>query len=264
MLNNVKAIVDVADLTVQKYGTRDELFYCDYGSNVNIEGTSEELTIRGGQNSPIRIVAHHSQDASFSSEMPLVDIGALGAKVGREVEVGATVAPQTDRKVVSSATIELSQTPETGTLKIYQLDTNGRDKTIELVEGDPATNDDEYSITGTTVTVSSTIADGTEIRAHYDYTAGVNTKKLRMTTEDIAGAVRITGSGYGIDENDNKAPIKFIIHRMKPSPDFAINFAAGEATNIPFNGRILPELVNVDGKTVNEFWSYIELTDETL
>ncbi|GEM_PF-6069107 len=261
-LNNVKAIVDVADLTVMKYGTRDELFYCDFGTNVGIEGTSEELTVRGGIGSPVRVTYYHSKEANFTSEMPLVDIGMLGAKIGRDVEVGGTIAPQTDNLTVVGGKIQLKQTPLTGTLKVYQLAPNGRDKVQELKLGDHLTNPDEYSITDKEITVHSDVADGTTLRANYDYTAGEKSKKLRLTTKDIAGFVRITGSGFGIDESGNKAPIKFIIHRMQPSPDFALNFSSSEATNVPFNGKILPEKMDVNGEQVEVFWDYIELADE--
>lgn len=257
-LNNTMALVDVVDFEVQKYGTRDVLFSVDYATKVGFKYDSEQLDIRGGISAPIRMSVNHSPTSEFSSELPLVDIGALAVKVGRTVTKSAVTVPKSEVKYVATSKISLSQTPLTSTLKVYVLEANGRDIKNELVAGTPATNATDYSIATKDITVNSAITAGTPIKVVYDYTSGANAKRLRVTSKDFPGYVRITGRGYALDESNNKSPVVFTVHRAKITPEFELTFEGGTATNIPFNAMIMPEKMD----ETEVFFDLVPLPDE--
>jgi hypothetical protein len=259
-LNNTFAIVDVVDFAVMKASNKDLLFTVDYATSVGFSTTSERLDIRGGLGAPIRVSADHSRTGEFTSELPLVDINALGVKLGKLAVKGAATAPMLERlQVAKSSKVTLKQTPETGTLKVYVLASNGRDIVSKLTADTTASAADKYAINGKEITVHNTITEGTYLRCVYDYTSGANTQLVRVTADDFPFDVRITGRGYGKDESGNIAPVAFIVHRAKPTPDFEMTFANGQATNINFNCTMLATLID------NEmaFYDIIPLSDET-
>lgn len=242
-LNNTMAIVDVVDYEVQEYKTRDLLFSVDYATSVGITYEAESLEIRGGINAPVRIAMHHSPTSEFTSELPLIDINALGTKVGRRVEKENITAPMSEVLYVdSSSKVDLTYEPLDGTLKVYVLEANGRDKKVELIAGASASAT-EYEVTDTKITVDATILEGAVIKVLYDYTAGEGASRVRITSKDFPNFIRITGRGYALDEDGGKAPIAFIIHKAKPTPEFEMNFESGEATSTPFNAMIFPEKI---------------------
>lgn len=258
-LDNTIGIVDVVEFEVQQYGTRDLLFSADYATKVGLSSEAERLDIRGGINAPIRISVDHSPKADFSSELPLVSLDALGAKLGKTITKAAVTAPKSEILYVSATnTISLAETPLDSTLKVYVLETNERDRVNELTAGTPATTETEYSIATKDITVHTSVVEGTPIKVVYDYTTGAGAKRVRVTAKDFPGFVRITGRGYALDESGGKAPVSFIVHKCKPTPGFALNFESGAATNIPFDATMFPD--KVDGEEV--FYDLIPLPDE--
>lgn len=256
-LDNTIGIVDVVEFEVQRFGTRDLLFSVDYATRVSLAVDGESLDIRGGIGAPIRISLDHSRTANFGSELPLVDVRALGVKLGRATVRGATTAPRSQRILAVTSTIAIAQTPLAGTLRVYLLDVNGRDVQNELIVGTPATTATHYSIAGLNITVHTSLV-GRLIKVVYDYTSGINAQLVRVTSRDFAGFVRVTGTGYALDESGNRTPISFIVHKCKPTPEFEMIFQNGEATNVPFNAIIHPTAVG----GVDVFFDIIPLGDE--
>lgn len=258
-LDNVMGLVDVVEFEVQKFGTRDLLFSVDYATTVGLAVDAERIDIRGGINNPIRISTDHTKSANFTSELPLVDIKTLGVKLGKAAVKGATTAPKSEKLVVAGTSVTLTQTPLASTLKVYVLESNGRDVKNELVVGTPASNPLHYSITAKVITVHATVVAGTLIKVLYDYTTGVSAQLVRVTAKDFAGNVRITGTGYALDESGNKAPVSFIVYNAKPTPEFEMVFKSGESTNVPFNCTIYPTTVGAE----QVYFDIIPLGDET-
>lgn len=259
-LDNVMGIVDVVEFEVQDYLTRDLLFSVDYATSVSLKIAAEKLDIRGGIGNPIRLSLDHTKTADFASELPLVDIKALGVKLGKTAVKGATTAPKSEKLVVASSTVTLSQTPLTGSLKVYVLESNGRDVKNELVLGAPLTVVTEYSIIDKVITVNTDVLDGSLIKVVYDYTTGTNAQLVRVTAKDFAGYCRVSGTGYAMDESGNKSPVSFIVYKSKPTPEFEIMFKSGEASNIPFNCTMFPHDI---GAEKGVFFDVIPLGDET-
>ena len=140
------------------------------------------------------------------------------------------------------------------------MESNGKDVKNELNAGVPATVETEYSIAAKVITVHSSITAGIIIKVLYDYTTGANAQLVRVTAKDFAGDVRITGTGYALDESGNKAPVSFIVYRAKPTPEFEMIFKSGESSNVPFNCTMFPAVVGSE----EVFFEVIPLGDESV
>lgn len=234
------AITEVMNYTVQKYSTNgfggDILYSVDYATDTKVSTSSERLDLRGGQGSYKLHSTDHSKDAAFTATLPLADLSALAEMTGRDLVTGATQVPHEEVLVASATnTITLSQTPITGSLKIYLVE-GERDRGAEQTLGTPASNTDEYSIVDKEVTLNATTAPlGTKFKVFYDYQTSATARKITVTANDFPGYVRITGEGLWTDQVEGVTyPVKFDIKKAKVKPGFEWTMAAGEATSIPF------------------------------
>ena len=114
MADNACGIVDVVDFEVQDFVTRDLLFSVDYATSVSFSTSAESLDIRGGIGMPVRITTHHTREANFTSELPLIDINVLGVMLGKSGNISIT-APKSERLLVdaTSGKASISETPLT-------------------------------------------------------------------------------------------------------------------------------------------------------
>ena len=261
-MNNVFAIAEVVDYVVQDYRTKDVLFMVDYAQNVMLGTNAERLNISGGIGNYTLLSIDHTKTANYESTLPLVDVNALGVKLGKKATKGAVTVPMNERLAVVGSKITLTQTPLTGSLKVYLLE-NGRDIKNELVVGTPSSAN-EYSITGKEITVHNTIAAGSVILCVYNYTSGINAKQVTVTATDFPSFIRITGRGIGEDQSGNKAPVVFDVKKMKVTPEFQMNFAAGTATEIAFNGDMFAHDEVVGGKVIKKYFDVTVLPDEVI
>lgn len=240
------AITEVMDYTVQEYSPNGfggkVLYSVDFATDVKVSTSSERLDIRGGQGNYLLHSADHTKSGNFASTLPLVDIESLAEMTGKPLSTGATQVPH-DEILAASATntITLSQTPVTGSLKIYKLD-GERDMGTEQILGTPATVENEFSISGTTATLNVTTApEDTKFKVVYDYTTAATARKIKVTANDFPGYVRITGQGLWTDQvNGLTYPVKFDVKRAKVKPSFEWTMAGGEATTIPFDYDLFP------------------------
>lgn len=241
-LNDTFAIYDVVDFFVQDYVTGDLLFTVDYAESFTLKTDAEKLEIKGGIGAPVRLTASHSRVASCETVLPFVDVNVLSTKLGRKVTRSAQIVRKSERLLVSAdAKAALSQTPETGTLKVYAITDGNLGK--ELSAGTPGDKEDEYSISSKDITVNTALK-GEYIRVVYAYETDTGTPLIRVTGKDFPGYIVIGGEGYGEDENGNRAPVAFTCYRAKPTAEFEMTFKTGEATNVSFNCDLSADLVN--------------------
>jgi len=234
-------IKEVLNLNVKDFSTKDTKFYADYASNTSIEATAERLDLRGGQGNYKLLSFDHTKDMMMRCELPLVDLEFLAYLTGKPLVVGSANVPK--REVLSSTTqtITLAATPVED-LKIYVLEGGEgyRDSGTEQVAGTPATNEDEYSISGKTVTLNATTApDGTYFVVTYKYaTTSVDTRTMTMTADKFPGYVSIDGTGIVSDQVDgNEYAVIFECLKAKPKNNWTISMSGTEATvlNIEFD-----------------------------
>jgi hypothetical protein len=263
-MSNTFAVKEVLDFTVEKYvssGRGDILFTVDYATQTNISTSAERLDIRGGSGNFKIVSIDHTKDCTFAATLPIVDIKTLAVKLGKDITKGATTTPMKEILAAdASNTITLSQTPITSTLKVYQL-VGERDLGTEQIAGDPALNQDEYSISGTTITLNETTApEGTKFIVFYDYTSGINAENIKITAEDFPQFIKLTGRGLMNDDVDGTlVPVSFTIHKAKVQPNFELTMSSDSATELDFTCDCYT-ILNANGE--REFVDIVKLNDE--
>ncbi len=265
-MSNTFAIKEVLDFNVFKFassGYGDLLFTVDYAKSTNINTTAERLAIRGGQGNYKILDLDHTKDCTFAATLPIVDIKALGTKLGKDVITGAAVAPIKEILTVSATnTVTLSHTPLTGTLKIYKL-LNERDIGAEQTVGTPATTENQYSITDMVVTLNATSCpSGSKIVCTYEYTTGIQSQNIKITASDFPNFITITGRGLVDDDQEGKKiPVSFKVHKAKVQPNFELTMASDAATELDFTVDCYTILNSANER---EYIDIVKLDDEAV
>ncbi|MFA7204597.1 MAG: hypothetical protein WC188_12920 [Candidatus Caldatribacteriota bacterium] len=263
-MSDTFAIKEVLDFNVFEYsstGYGDLLFTVDYAKSSSINTTGERLPIRGGQGNYKIMDLDHTKDCTFNSILPLVDVNALATKLGKAVATGATSATKKEILTTSATnTITLTQTPLTGTLKIYKL-AYERDLGAEQTAGTPGTTENKYSIDGKVVTLNATTAPaGSQFICTYEYTSGANAKNIKITASDFPGFITITGRGLVDDDQEGKkVPVSFKVHKAKVQVGFELTMASDAATELDFTTDCYT-IINSDGE--REYIDIVKLEDE--
>ena len=232
-------IKEVLNIDIKDFATGDSKFYADYASNTSIEATAERLDLRGGQGNYKLLSFDHTKDMMMRCELPLVDLEFLSYLTGKPLEIGSVAVPKREVLIVGATPeLELASTPVSD-LKIYIL-TNDRDNGTEQIAGTPASNENEYSITGATVTLNATTAaEGTKFVVSYKYnTISTETRTMTFTADKFPGYVTINGYGFVTDQVDgNDYAVVFECLKAKPKNNWTISLSSTEATvlNIEFD-----------------------------
>ena len=241
-MSDIFAIKDVMDFTVETYvtsGRGDILFRCEYAKSSTINSPAERIDVAGG-GSNYRITAlDHGRRTSVANMLPLLDVNALANKLGVALSTGATTANNSETKTTTGATptITLASTPISGTLKVYLVESGTvRDLGTEQTAGTPATTENEYSISGTEITLNATTAPaGTKVFVSYDYTSGANAKNLKITADNFPSCITIRGRGFYDDEtNCSRVPVSFKVHKAKVKPEFELTMAGDAVSEFNF------------------------------
>lgn len=246
----LKEVLDVAVHNFSTSGAGDVRFFIDYANNVQVSLDSERLDLRGGKGNYVLLSFDHTKTASMSMTVPLVDLEVLASVTGKDLVTGTTQVPKREVLTVSATnTVTLSQTPVTGTLKIYLLE-DSRDHGTEQTVGDPATTENTYSITNTTVTFNATTCpEGTKVVCYYDYQSTATARKIIFTADDFPGYFRITGEGLMTDEYDGYTyPVVFDFKKAKIKPNFQFTMASDAATELTLEFDLYP--VDSDGDKI--------------
>lgn len=236
MASNQLGIKEVLNLNMSEYsatGSGDFVAYFDYATNTSLETTAERLDLRGGQGNYKLLSFDHSKSVMLNVTLPLVDMNFLSTLTGKDLSIGATSVPVREILTANSSNeIELSETPETGTLKIYAR-SNDRDVGTEQTAG-ATTNPNEYTISGTTVSLNATSgAEGNEFVAYYTTQAAATTKTVTFTADDFPAYFTLTGDGIVTDQYTGSTEIvKFNFLKCKPQNTFNITMSSTEFTTL--------------------------------
>jgi hypothetical protein len=238
----------VLDFTVQDYVTRSILFQVKYAQNVSIGQEYQKLEVRGGSDNEVQGTIYHSPVASFKASLPMIDDNVLIVKTGATRKTGAQMNSFEKIYTVdaSAGTVTLGATPTTGTLKIYNIDSDENLGT-EIIAGTPTSNVEEYSITGAVVTFNDA-KKALKVLTVFDYTTGSTATGLVLVSGKLPSLVRITAKTKSEDKAGNKVIKTIIVEKAKSDPTFNLETAAGSNTVVPFECEVFG-WVNEDGET---------------
>lgn len=266
-MSNSFAIKEVLDYTVEKYkadGRGDVLFSVDYAGQSNINTTAERLPIRGGQGNYKIMDLDHTKDCEYASVLPLVDIKALAAKLGKDVTEGAVKTPFDKVFVVGEGNkIELPEhvTPIVDSLKVYKVEFE-RDIDVELEAGESTTEEGTYAIAEQVITFNATSCPvGSKVLVSCNYLSGENAQNIKITASDFPQFITIRGRGLVNDDQEGLIiPVTFTIHKAKVRPEFELSMAGDAATELDFTCDCYT-ILNADGE--REFVDIVKLNDES-
>lgn len=247
-ISNNFVMMKVYNFLVQDYATREVLFQVKYAQDVSISSEYEKLEIKGGSDNEVQFTSFHSPTASFSSQLPLLDSNLIQVKTGAIKKVGKQLNSFSKTYTVdpSSGTVKIDVIPKTGTLKIYN--TNSEDDLLEeITVGTPTSEVDQYEITTDTVTFNSG-KKGKMVLVVCDYETGTDAEGLQFISGELPKLVRITATTKVEDKAGNTAVQTLIIDRAKPDPTFNFETSAGNASVMPFECEVFG-WTNEDGKT---------------
>ncbi len=228
-------IKEVMNIAITNYSTGAAIAYIPYATETSIMSEATRLDIEGGQGFYRLTSFDYGKKVTSKISIPLVDLNLLAHLTGTDLSTGATTAHQDEVLISSGATptITLSSTPTSGTLKIYKINGDYDISTVQT-EGTPATTENQYSISGTTVTlhVTSGVA-GTKFLAMYDYTTGATATLITQLADRFNDFVRITGSGLWRNVySTTDEVVSFDLKKCKFKPNYTLTQASSSATTL--------------------------------
>jgi hypothetical protein len=237
------AIKEVLNLDFFDYVTKEPLFRLDYCENSSITVDAERLDVRGGQGNYRLLSFDHTKTALANVEASILDLSLLGKLAGSEYTVATVNVPK--REVLKSASniVVLASTPVTGTLKVNLLVDDRDIGTKYDLAATPTTS--EYKITGKTITLGGTVADGTEFVVHYDYEAP-STGTITVTADKFAPYFKVVGLGLGTDlvTGESNVPVVFELLKAKPQNSINLTMMSTDMSKMMFELDLFSEIVN--------------------
>lgn len=235
-------IKDSADLTIKEEKDSAIVLYTPYANVSTNEWTSDQVYANAKGTRAIRW--DYNKQGTLQVEMEVFDLKWLSVLAGTDWETGTTDVFAREPLTASATNIiSLSDTPKTGTLAIFKLNADNISHEDEQTEGDPVTNENEYSITGTDVTLNATTApEGTKFVAYYMKDSASTTEQLKITANDYPESYEVFGETF-IRPKDGGAD-KFVQmnwKNAKPMPNFTITLDASAATNLQITFDLFPD-----------------------
>lgn len=229
------SIKEVLNLDFFDFTTGDPIFRADYIQNSSIKTSAERLDIRGGQGNYKLLSFDHTKTSEMMFESAVIDTIFLGKLAGKDTSIGAVNVPTRDLLTSSGATptITLAATPVAGTLQIWKI-TDDRDISTEQVEGTPASQTDQFSISGAVVTLNATSGvAGTKFACYYDYTTAATTETITVTANAFPAYMKAVGKGLMTDlVSGATVPVVFELVKIKPKNDFELTMKSDSATQL--------------------------------
>lgn len=227
-------IKEVLNLEITKYSDGSPIFFADYASNTTIETNADRLFLEGGQGAYRLLAFDYRKTMTAKITLPLVDLSFLSNITGQNLYTGAVNVPNHEILIANASNqITVASTPVSGTLKIWLL-SGDRDYGTEQVAGTPASNQNQYSITGRVVTLNATTAPtGTKFVVQYDYASAATTRTITFSADKFADYVNINGYGLVTDQvTGATVPTVFDIKKAKPQNVFTLTMSSTEATTL--------------------------------
>lgn len=214
------AIRDVAKATFYDLKTNNILCYLDTLKSSGVQTKSESVYLRGGSGNAKLLGFSSNKEATLTLEDALFSMETLSMLTGNELVTGTKNVQFREVLTATSNTITLTKTP-VGDLKgLYLLNTDGSNGT-EITKGDPATNEDEYSIAAKIVTLHSTITNGTQIVVYYDVATATDAKTIRITSDSFPASFKVVLDVLVTSYSDKQLyPAQLTIFNAKANDDW--------------------------------------------
>jgi hypothetical protein len=166
---------------------------------------------------------------------------------GNDLVEGVKTVDLNEVKSVTSNKITLSKTPKGALISVFKVNADGTNGQ-ELTLGTPATNATEYSIVGKELTFHTSVANATQIRVYYKADTAIDTKTVKITSDQFGKSFRVSIDVLVTDVFTKKA---FNGQVNIPNAKFEDNFnlaftSEGEPATLDLNMEILKSPTSTD------------------
>lgn len=245
---NIYGIKDSANVTIKRKSDGKVFLYADYATTSTNEWQASNVYAKSKDVNAIRW--DYGREGTLKLEFEIFDLKLISMLVGSEFEKGTNNIYIREVLTVSNTnTVTLSDTPVSGNLQVFTLDEDGITNILELSDGEPETNQDEYSIQDKVITVSSTaFKEGDKLCVYYLKSAD-QTRQLKIDANKFAENFEVIGDTYirGTNGVDEFVQIDFL--NCKPKSDFTITMDAANVTTLSIEFDLLKDTNSSDMAT---------------
>jgi hypothetical protein len=217
---------NVAKATMYDIATGKMLTYLENLKSSNIETTSETVYARGGDGNPKLIGFSSNKESKVTLSSAIFDNRAMALLTGNSIVTGADEVYRREVVTVTSATATLSKTPKGGTLlALYEMGADGVEST-EFTLGTPATTEDTYSLATKTITVHSSVTDGTQLAAYFMVDTDATAQTITISSDKFPASFKLVMEVLVTDFYTKALyPAQIIIPSCKMEDNWSLSFA---------------------------------------
>lgn len=232
-------IADAGSITLTANDTSAIALYSPYANSMNVAFTSSQLYAMAQGARAIRW--DYDKQGTLAAQFEVFDLKWLPIVLGGS-DWGEGVADLFEVKHFTIAeTVDLGETPLADSLSIFKTEADKIGHKSEITEGTPASNPDEYSITGSTVTFNT--GDVGETAVAYFLKASAATALSYSVPVDVfpksytINCISTIKAKYnGVEEE-----IQLTAKNATPMTDFTLNFSETEVTTLDATFDLLPD-----------------------
>lgn len=227
------ALKDCANLRVENASTGKVDLFVNYAKTTSLEFTSDQVF---AMNKNVKAVRFDSnREGTFTTTMEVFPMDIIPMLFGTKFD-NKTV-PWAKREVlkVTSGSATLTGTPKVGTLQVFKvMDDDKLTHVAEQKVGTPATTENTYSISGSTLSFNtSTFAEDGYVACYYF----VDTPVKTFTVDNVSfpGGYVIYGDTAlkGTDQADNF--VQFKLHNVKPQSSASLTMDVDNICTLEIN-----------------------------
>lgn len=215
--------------------------------STSVETTGETVYSRGGRGNAKIVGFSSNREAKIVMQDAIFDNKAVAMLTGNDLVQGTKVVDYNEVKVVTSNKITLSKTPKGALVSVFAVNPDGTNGT-EFTLGTPASNPNDYSITGKDLTFNSGVTNNTKIRVYYKIETATDAKTVKVTSDQFGKTFRVS-----IDVNVTDVYTKKVyngqinIPNAKFEDNFNLSFSSdGDPAVLDLNMEILKAPASTD------------------
>jgi hypothetical protein len=191
-----------------------------------VETTGETVYARGGRGNAKLVGFSSNRESKITLQDAIFDNQAIAMLTGNDLVAGVKKVDRNEIQAVTSNTVTLSKTPQGALISVVKVNpdgTNGQEYTL----GTPATNANDYSITGKVLTFHTSVANGTQIKVYYQVNTLSDAKTIKVSSDQFGKTFRVVLDCLVVDEFTKDAfEAQLRIPNAKFEDNFNLSFSA--------------------------------------
>lgn len=236
-------IKDSSNLTVISNNTNKVVLFADYCNKTDINFTSE--TVYAMKKGVKAIGWDKNREGTMSTEMQVFDLQWIALLMGSELTTGIVELNKREVLTVTSGGATLTETPKSGSLTIFKLDSDGISQLTEQTLGTPASTVNTYSISGKTLTFNATtFATDAKIVCYYLLDSAATAKSFVVDASSFPSGYTIIGDTTIKDGSGVERVVQFRMNNVKPKSSMTLSMNSDDVTTISIEWDIFADNEN--------------------